>query len=438
MPMRMTRRAALSTAAAFAVPNVWRARAGRPNESVRLAVVGAGGQGEADLRAFAASPNVSVVAIADVDPGRAAKSIQAHPRAKVFTDWRKLVDDVKEFDAVSVSIPDHGHAPVTMRAIRADKAVYTQKPLTHTLYEARQLTKVAAEKKVATQMGVQRHSSAEYKTAVALVRAGAIGPVREVHSWSNKTWGDKVPTPARTDPVPAGFPWDVWLGVAADRPYLGGGYYHPLNWRKRLAFGTGTFGDMGCHMLDPVVDALALAAPKSVRAEAGGTVSDNWGVDHVVRYVFPKTEHTAGELPLTWYDGSKRPAADVTTVLGGKKLPDQGSLFVGAKGSLLLPHVARPTLYPTDQFKDYKVPQVGGADHYLQWVDAIRGVGQPSAPFAYAGPLTEVVLLGCLATRFPTETLVWDATNLKVTNVAAANAFVRTTYRKGWEVDGLS
>jgi predicted dehydrogenase len=323
-----------------------------------------------------------------------------------------------------------------MSAIQRGLHVYTQKPLTQTIREARKLTEAAAEKKIVSQMGIQIHSHEVHRTVVATIQAGAIGEVKEVHSWSGKDWGDKNPRPSREDVPPPEMDWDGWLGVAASRPFIKG-YYHPGQWRKRLDFGTGTFGDMGCHILDPVFASLALTAPKSVRSDGDAPNSDSWGLDNRVTYVFPKTKYTADELTLHWYNGSPRPGDDVKALLGTHRLSDQGSIYIGAEGVLYSPYIDAPILLPDEKFKEYKIPKQDGANHYVQFIDACRGEGKTSAPFSYSGPLTEMVLLGCLSTRFPKTTLDWDAPNLKVTNVDDANAFVSKTYRKGWEVDGL-
>ncbi len=356
---------------------------------------------------------------------------------KVYQDWRELLDKEKNLNSVNVSTPDHMHASITMRAMQRGLHVYTQKPLTQTIYEARRLTKVAREKGIVTQMGIQIHSHAVHRTVVAAIQAGAIGKVKEVHSWSGKEWGDRAPRPDRTDKVPDSLNWDGWLGVAADRPFIGNGYYHPGNWRKRLDFGTGTFGDMACHILDPVFTSLALTAPKSVTSDSDVPNADNWGLDVQVHYVFPGTKYTTETLTLTWSNGSKRPPAEVKALLGKRNLNDQGSIYVGTDGVLYSPYIAAPVLLPAEKFADYKLPRQEDQHHYLQFVEACRGNGTTSAPFSYAGPLTESVLLGCLATRFQRTTLEWDAATLKVTNVPEANQFVRRTYRKGWEVEGL-
>jgi predicted dehydrogenase len=301
------------------------------------------------------------------------------------------------------------------------------------------MTVLAREKKLATQMGIQIHSDSVYRLAVRLVQDLVIGPVKEVHTWSSKKWGDPAPRPDRSDPVPAGFNWDFWLGVAAERPFIGGDYYHPGNWRKRLDFGTGTFGDMGCHIYDPVFKALALTAPLSVRSEGAPPNPWNWANDALIRYVFPGTKYSEGKtVGVTWYDGDQRPSKEVQGLLEGQAAPDQGSIFIGTKGVLLLPHVGRPQLFPQAQFKEFAMPRVGSVNHWTQWLEACRGQGTPSANFDYSGPLTEAVLLGGLATRFPKTTLEWDAAGLKFTNLAEANQYLRRTYRKGWEVKGLS
>jgi predicted dehydrogenase len=220
---------------------------------------------------------------------------------------------------------------------------------------------------------------------------------------------------------------------------VGGGYYHPGNWRKRLDFGTGTFGDMGCHIYDPVFKALALTAPISVRSEGPAPDQWNWAVNALIHYVFPGTPFSEGKtVKVTWYDGDERPPKDVQALLGAEAMPDQGSIFIGTKGVMLLPHIGPPQLLPANQFESYPVPKVTGEDHWRQWVEACRGNATASANFDYAGPLTEAVLLGGVATHFPKATLEWDASKLKFTNLAAANGYVKRKYRRGWDVKGLS
>jgi predicted dehydrogenase len=214
---------------------------------------------------------------------------------------------------------------------------------------------------------------------------------------------------------------------------------HPGIWRKRLDFGTGTFGDMGCHIYDPVFEALALTSPLSVHSTGPRPSDYNWANDALVKYVFPGTKFSEGKtVNVTWYDGDQRPPKEIASLVGDRKLPGQGSLFIGTTGLMILPHVGRPILLPEEQYKDFAAPAIQGANHYHQFVDAVRGEGKTSAGFDYSGPLTEAVLLGGVASRFPSTTLEWDAKALKFTNLAEANQYLRREYRKGWEVPGLS
>ena len=435
---RITRRAALKRliAAGLAAPFVFRSYAGAaPSETVHHASFGANGQALSDIKSLTAGKHLKLVAVAEVDLSRAAEVKKLFPDVKVYQDWRELLDKEKSLDSVNVSTPDHMHCPITMRAMQQGLHVYTQKPLARTIHEARRLAETARDKKVVSQMGIQIHSHPVHKTVVATIQAGAVGKVKEVHSWSGKQWGDKAPRPDRKDPVPPDLNWDFWLGVAAERPFIRG-YYHPAEWRKRLDFGTGTFGDMGCHILDPVFGALTLTSPISVTSEGGAPNADCWGLDSQVRYDFPATSYTTEMPTLFWYDGGKRPPAEVKALAGGE-LSDQGSVYIGTEGVLYSPYIADPVLLPAEKFKDYKFPKQAGDDHYLQFVEAVRGNGKTSAPFDYAGPLTESVLLGCLATRFPKTKLEWDAHRVEIANVKEANEFVRPHYRKGWEVDGV-
>ncbi|RUL83953.1 Gfo/Idh/MocA family protein [Tautonia sociabilis] len=435
----MNRRSALKAiAGGLAFPAILRsgARAASPNETLNHASFGASGMALADIRSLSASPHLRLVAVAEVDLNRVAEVKSLFPEVRVYQDYRELLDQETDLDSVNVSTPDHMHAPITMEAIHRGLNVYTQKPLTQTIHEARQLTRAAADRGIVSQMGIQIHSHPVHKAVVATIQGGAIGEVREVHSWSGKQWGDRAPRPDRVDPVPEGFDWDGWLGVAAERPFIAG-WYHPGNWRKRLDFGTGTFGDMGCHILDPVFGSLQLTSPIEVRSEGGSPNDHSWGLDSVVRYTFPKTPRTAETLTLTWYDGDCRPPAEIVALIGDRRLSDQGSIYIGSAGVLYSPYIADPVLLPAERFADYDRPSPEADNHYLQFVEACRGNGQTSTPFSYAGPLTEMVLLGCLATRFPEQSLSWDAEAMRVTNLAEANRFVRREYRKGYEVEGL-
>ena len=409
-----------------------------PSDRVRLAAMGADGMAWATLRDIATHPSVDLVCVAEVDSGRTARVKARYPLAQLHQDWRKmLAQQHKNLDAVCVGTPDHMHASQAMRAMRYGLHVYCQKPLTSHVYEARQLTKYAQAHRLVTQMGIQVHSSSEYQVAVNVVHAGTIGKIKEVHAWSNKKWGELTPRPAQTDPVPAGLDWDGWIGVGQPAPYLKD-YYHPANWRKRLEFGTGTFGDMGCHIYDPVFGALDLTAPLSVRAEGPAPAGGNWAIDAIVKYVFPGTRYTDGPtVAVTWYDGDERPSHEIQALIEGTTLPDQGSILVGTQGVMLIPHVAFPALFPRATFADFKLPEIQKNNHYHQFAEAVKGHGQTSAAFSYSGPLSETVLLGSLATRFPKTTLEWDSARLKFKNEKAANVFLKRKYRAGWKVKGL-
>ncbi len=447
-------------AAGLAFPYFARnAHAAAPSKVLRHASFGASGMAWADIQAIASNKFVKLVAVADVDLGRTAEVKAAFPDVRIYQDWRQLLDKEQgNIDSVNVSTPDHMHAPIGYSAMQLGKHVYGQKPLAHNIYETRKLTNIAREKGLITQMGIQIHSQKVYRQAVAIVQSGAIGKVKEVHTWSSKKWGDVGAPPARTDAIPSTLDWNLWLGTAADRPYVSG-HYHPGNWRKRLDFGTGTFGDMGCHIFDPVYKALALTAPLSLRSIGPAPDKWNWAVNANIRYVFPGTAFTADKtVAVTWYDGDARPPAEIRALIASSKPissttvddtgqarkkqrsgePDQGSIIIGTAGILLIPHIATPKLFPEKKFADYKIPDIAGTHHWSDWAEAIvGGPGKPSANFGYAGPLTEAVLLGSVAVRFPNETLRWNTTKVQFEENPAANQYVRRTYRKGWEVAGL-
>jgi predicted dehydrogenase len=427
--------AAAGVAAPFFVRNLISAP---PSRAVRLASFGAAGMAYATLDGIATHPDVTLECVAEVDATRLERLRQKYPKAVVYEDWREMLrKHRKSLDAACVGTPDHMHAAQAMSAMNQGLHVYVQKPLAHDIYEVRRLRETARKKKLVTQMGIQIHSRTEYRTAVRLIQDGAIGKVKGVHSWSGKKWGQAEAMPGGSDPVPAGLNWDQWLGVAAARPYLKG-YYHPSAWRRRVDFGTATFGDMGCHILDPVFGALELTAPVSVRSEGPAPSAHSWAINTIVRYVFPATRFTTGgPLAVSWYDGEERPPADVQALMGSAKLPEQGSIFIGEKGAMLLPHVGAPVLAPAELGRDLSTPPLESLQHYHQFVEAIQGKGSTTAGFDYSGPLTEAVLLGPLATRFPRTTLEWDAKRLAVRNSKEATRFLRRRYRQGWKVKGL-
>lgn len=431
-----TRRSFLATTGIALSAASW-SRVYGANEKLRVASVGTGGKGQSDLNGVSASPHVDVVALCNIDEsekhlGWAAKKF---PSATTFTDWRRLLDKPAAFDAVIVSTPDHMHAPIALPAMARGKHVFCQKPLTHTVQEARQMRQAAARNKVVTQMGNQIQSHEFYRTAVKLVHSGAIGPVKEVHSWQagSMKWMLVDDRPPGADVVPKTVHWDEWLGVAPTRPFKST-IYHDWNWRAWQDFSNGQLGDFGCHILDPVFMAIGLTSPTKVSAEAVLPNKEVWYKRSVVRYEFPATPRTAGPLALTWYDGEgNMPPREKLGLAASVKLPVSGSLLIGEKGSLLVPHVAKPRLLPEERYADFKVETVPGVDHYTTWADACRGVGTTHSNFGYAGVLTEAVLLGTVAMRTPGVTLAWDPAAMKVTNSPAATALLRKEYRAGWE-----
>ena len=422
--------AAVITSPAFAVS---------PNGKLRTAHVGVGGKGGSDLREMAAHPHVEVAGLCDVDVGRLAKAAELHPGAKTFRDYREMLSQLEDrIDAVVVSTPDHTHAPAAMTAMNAGKPVYCQKPLTHSVLEARRLREVAEETGLATQMGNQGQSTATYRRAVRMIQDGVIGKVSRVYAWSHKNWGYDGPALAPEQSPPDALAWDLWLGSAAERPFVPK-VYHPGQWRKLIDFGTGTLGDMGVHIFDSPYLALQLTAPLWAKTTCRPPTGIGHPEQNVVEYEFPGTKYTTETMLWTWYDGGAGPpAAEEMSLPAGTELPKQGSLFIGEGGQLLLPHVAEAQLFPQKKFAGYRPPEIESSNHYHQWVDACRGEAQTTSHFGYAGQLTEALLLGVVANRFPETKLRWDSAAMRVTNVAAANSLLHRDYRDGFRVDGLS
>ncbi|QDT56176.1 1,5-anhydro-D-fructose reductase [Caulifigura coniformis] len=442
MPTRSNRRHFLKSTAALGTlallpASSWARVAGAAGK-LRVASVGCGGKGWSDLVNTAASPNVDVVALCDIDESKDhfGRASEKFPQAKRYTDWRRLLDDAASFDAVIVSTPDHMHAPISLAAMQLKKHVQCQKPLTHTVHEARQMQLAAKKYDVVTQMGNQIQSHSAYRTAVAAVHAGAIGKVREVHSWQggSPTWRLVDDRPAGSEPVPTTIHWDEWLGVAPERPYLPK-IYHAFNWRNWLDFSNGQLGDFGCHILDPVFMALKLTAPTSIRADAPPMNKEVWPKSETVVYEFPGTDITAGKsVRVTWYDGAKVvPPRETLGLPESVKLGGAGSVLVGEKGSMLIPHVAMPTHYIDGKPAEKELPVVEARDHYVSWADACRGEDKTTSHFDYASPLTETVLLGTIAARLPGSVLKWDSAAMKLTGAAEAQAMLTKPYRKGWE-----
>ena len=442
MPILTSRRQFMKQMAvagtALSFPAISYSRVLGANDRLRVASVGTGGKGWSDLIATAASPHVDVVALCDIDEsaqflGRAAEK---YPKAQRFTDFRKLLDDHKAIDAVIVSTPDHMHAPVSLPAMQLGKHVQCQKPLTHTVFEARQMRLAATKYKVVTQMGNQIQSHEAYRTAVKLVQDGVIGKVKEVHSWQSgaMSWIKVDDRPAGSQPVPETVHWDEWIGVAPMRPYQPV-IYHSFNWRAWQDFSNGQLGDFGCHILDPVFTALKLTAPLTIKAVAPPINNEIWNKSSTVSYEFPGTEYTTGKtIKVTWYDGEgKFPPLEGLGLPDKYKLPGSGSVLVGEKGSLVIPHVAMPQLFPEEKFADFKIPVVPARDHYISWADACRGEDKTTSHFDYSGPLTETILLGTIAVRLPEQQLTWNAEKMELTGSPKAQGLLTKPYRKGWE-----
>jgi predicted dehydrogenase len=419
-----------------------------PNEKLNIAGVGIGGMGKNNVRACA---DENIVALCDADWDYAAKVFAAYPKASRYRDYRQMLEKEKDLDAVIIATPDHTHAVIALAAMRAGKHVYVQKPMAYSVHEARVLTEAAREFKVATQMGNQGHSGDGVRLVCEWIWAGAIGPIRDVHVWTNRpvwpqnSWGER---PKDTPSVPAGLDWDLWLGPAPERPYHPA--YHPATWRGWCDFGTGALGDMGCHLLDVPFWALKLKSPLSVAASTPTLFNGEWKKVEprhenfpgcsIVRYQFP----ARGDLPpvqLTWWDGGLMPprperlAADDD--LGDA---DGGVIFIGEEGVLVCGcYGRRPRVFPEEKMRDLpqtpqKIERIpdGNGGHEKDWLRACRGGPAACAAFDYAGPLTEMVLIGNLAVRFPNRHLAWDGEKAQVTNDAAVNAFVRRQYRAGW------
>lgn len=450
-PRRITRRAfgAQVAASGAALSLAAHGRSGAqandetpPTEArkLRYAAVGVGGKGGNNLRLIAECADVEVVALCDVDENALNGAAQRFPNARKYRDWRELLATEREnIDAVSVSTPDHMHAPIAMSAINLGKHVFCEKPLTHDVYETRQLTLAARKAGVVTQMDIQIHSYECYRRAVRIIQDGMIGKVKEWHSWI--TAGYSTPgmkRPDGEDPVPPHLDWDLWLGAVPVRPYKNE-QYHPKNWRYWQDFGCGGLGDFGCHIFDPLFTALGLGVPKTIQAETPEFDREVWPSWEIVHYEFPGTPLCAAEtIKATWYDGGKRPPDDIVALIEVQPFPESGSIIVGTEGAMLLPHYKDPHLFPSEKFKDYKLPDVGKQNHYIQWANACLGKDTTSAGFDYAGPLTETILVGDVAVRMGGKLLEWDSANLTFTNAPEANELLRRPYREGWSVEGLS
>ncbi len=448
-------------------------KAGFPKDKLRTAHIGVGNMGMEDLKAVSSHEAVEVIALCDVDAINLSAAHKMHPGARIFFDYRVMLEEMgDEIDAVIVSTPDHTHAPASLMAMNMDKPVYCQKPLTHYVSESREMKKLAAEKGLVTQMGIQVHSFYDYKLATLLIQSGIIGKVHTVHAWSPKNWGYDGPLPEGEDPVPDQLDWNLWLGTSKERPYKDG-MYHPGNWRKLMDYGCGTLGDMGVHIFDTPYNALELDVPRTIMTECRPTNGFGFPENNTVTYEFPGTEYTGKSLKWIWYDGPGAPAMHEDLMLPGmemkkdkkasdksdensisldagvageNELPEQGAMFVGTKGRLLLPHFMQlPKKIRKGKYVDIskEIAKVSeehnlgepirnygteGPKHYHQFVDACLGKATTTAPFDYAARLTETILLGTIAGRFPGETLHWDAETAQFKE-DKANKYLAGDYR---------
>ena len=424
-----------AAAAAFTVvPRYVLARSGQspPSEKLNIAGIGFGGRGAGDL-AEVGSENI--VALCDVDEKYAAGVFKQYPKAKKYRDFRVMLDkEGKNIDAVVIATPDHNHAVIAMTAIKMGKHIYCEKPLTHSIWEARQITEAARQAKVATQLGNQGQASEGTRLVCEFIRAGAIGQVREVHSWCNRYISPRgLDRPKETPPVPETLDWDLWLGPAKKRPYHP--CYLPFTWRGWWDFGTGVLGDIGCHQFDPIFRALKLGYPISVEACCSGVNDETAPLASVVRYEFP----ARGDLPaltLTWYDGGLMPPRPAELEDGRRFGDADDNLYVGDKGKML-----GHRLIPESRSKEFgKPPEVlpRSPGHHKEWLSACKGGKPAGSNFDWAGPLTEVVLLGNIAVRMSQQLyekglkLYYDGPNMKITNLPEANKYIRDEYRQGW------
>ncbi|MBN1347392.1 MAG: Gfo/Idh/MocA family oxidoreductase [Phycisphaerae bacterium] len=408
-----------------------------PNEKLNIACIGVGGRGAGNVERMRGE---NVVALCDVDHRWARKSFEKFPDAKPFHDFRVMFDQMhKEIDAVVVSTPDHMHAPATMMAMRRGMHVYCEKPLTHDVYEARVLAETAAKYNVATQMGNQGTSNSTFRRGVEAVRSGAIGKVTEVHVWTDRPqWPQGMARPEGSDPVPAHLKWDLWIGSAPMRPYVRN-KYHPFVWRGWWDFGTGALGDMGCHTANMPFMALELGSPTSISAECSEFNKESFPTWSVITYDFP-ARRDLPPVTWTWYEGgiNKPPKVirKLASLIHGEAFSQSGSIMIGDKGALYSPHDygGKWMLLPKDKFEGWKPPEQTLPDspgHYREWIRACKGGKPAMSNFAYAGRLTETILLGNLA-LIAGKKILWDGPQCKVTNCPEADARVRREYRKGW------
>ncbi len=434
---RFLRDASLGAGALIAAPALLRGQ--DLNQRLNLGIIGAGGRGAANTEAVAGE---NIVALCDVAEDRLDQAAARHPKARKYLDFRKLLDDAKDLDGIVVSTAEHTHAFATLRALKMRKHVYCEKPLSHSIEEARLIARAAAEARVATQMGTQIHATDNYRRVVELVQSGAIGPVREAHTWVGRAWGWQTPEqavenhdivstqtrPAGSTPVPAGLRWDLFLGPAPERPFHEV-YWPGPKWYRWWDFGSGTMSDMGSHINDLAFWALKLRHPLSVEAEGPPPHPEIAPASMLARYQYGPR----GDMPpvtVTWYQGTMKPRLYVEG-----RIPkwDLGILFVGDKG-LLLADYGRHVLLPEDQFRGFQPPAPflpASPGHHAEWIKACKTGSATGSHFDYAAALTEANHLGNLAYRLARK-LEWDPAALKATNCPEADRLIRKQYRAGW------
>jgi predicted dehydrogenase len=419
-----------------------------PNEKLDIAGIGTGGRGAADLEGVSTE---NIVALCDVDANSLANALKKYPGARTYTDYRVMLEKEKSIDAVTVGIPDHHHAPAAIRAMHAGKHVYVEKPLTRTVWEARQMTLAARKYRVATQMGNQGHSGDGIRELSEMIWAGAIGQVREVHCWTDRAkgwWTQGVLRPPGSDPIPPYLDWDTWLGPAPVRPFLdkwpealstpsNTHVYHPQSWRGWWDFGSGALGDMACHLMDGPQMALKLGPPDTVEMISSSEhVPEMPPLKSILRYEFP----ARGDFPpctLTWYDSGQKPPRPAE--MEAEKMGGSSMLLIGDKGKMMCDgYCANPRLLPESSMADYKrppktIPRAPGNSSHQDWIRACKGGPPASSNFDISGPFVEWVLLGNVAIRVGKK-LQWDSERLRVTNAPEADELIRGSYRQGWEI----
>ena len=445
----MKKRDFLKTSAALAtttlIPSSLLASIGESQTRLRTAHIGIGGMGAEDLQSIASHQSVDVVALCDVDNKNLEAAHLIYPDAKIFKDYRVMLKKMSsDIDAVIVSTPDHTHAPASIMAMQMDKPVYCQKPLTHYVSEAREMRDLAEQKNLVTQMGIQVHSFFDYKLATLLIQSGIIGKVHTVKAWTDRNFGYDGPAPKGNDPVPDSLDWNLWLGTSSERPYKKK-YYHPGVWRKLVDYGCGTLGDMGVHIFDTPYNALTLDVPLTIKNKCRKPNGYGFPESNSVTYTFRGTPYTTDTLTWIWSDGPGSPLDKKYLELPNKnKLPLQGAMFIGEKGRLLLPHfMEKPKHIVNGEYKEINIKKydpnntlgnrlndykLASPKHYHQFVDACLGKDKVSAPFSYSSRLTETILLGLIAGRFPDKTLTWDSINAKFKE-DEANLYLSGTYR---------